>query len=131
VIAGGAPKNIFAGSFTAGSRDIRVSEKGLEIRKDGDINKFVVRVYKVFFSGKTALKYGKEVTYITERAVFRLTDKGLEIVEIAPGVDLEKHILSRMEFKPLISRKLEKMDHRLFRVGKTGFAEEIRKIMRA
>jgi acyl CoA:acetate/3-ketoacid CoA transferase len=131
VIAGGAPKNIFAGSFTAGSRDIRVSEKGLEIRKDGDINKFVVRVYKVFFSGKTALKYGKEVTYITERAVFRLTEKGLEIVEIAPGVDLEKHILSRMEFKPLISRKLETMDHRLFRVGKTGFAEEIRKIMRA
>ncbi len=131
VIAGGAPKNIFAGSFTAGPRDIVASEKGLEIRRDGNIVKFVSKVYKIFFSGKTALRYGKEVVYITERAVFKLTDRGLELVEIAPGVDIEKHILAKMEFKPIISRSLEVMDQRIFRARRMGLAEEINKIFRS
>ncbi len=131
VIAGGAPKNIFAGSFTAGPRDIVVGEKGLEIRRDGNIVKFVSKVYKIFFSGRTALRYGKEVVYITERAVFRLADSGLELVEIAPGVDIEKHILAKMEFKPIISRSLEIMDQRIFRARRMGLAEEISKIFRA
>jgi propionate CoA-transferase len=131
VIAGGAPKNIFAGSFTAGPRDIVVGEEGLEIRRDGNIVKFVSKVYKIFFSGRTALRYGKEVVYITERAVFRLADSGLELVEIAPGVDIEKHILAKMEFKPIISRSLEIMDQRIFRARRMGLAEEISKIFRA
>ncbi len=130
VIAGGAPKNIFAGSFTAGPRDIVVSEKGLEIRRDGNIVKFVSKVYKIFFSGRTALRYGKEVVYITERAVFRLTDRGLELVEIAPGVDIEKHILAKMEFKPIISKSLKIMDQKIFRARRMGLAEEINKIFR-
>ncbi|MEM2203617.1 MAG: CoA-transferase [Sulfolobales archaeon] len=127
VIAGGAPRIIFAGSFTAGSSDIRVTENGLKIVKDGDIIKFVSRVYKVFFSGRLAQKYGKEVVYITERAVFRLTGRGLELVEIAPGVDLEKDVLSKMEFKPIISRKLDTMDPRIFRMRRIGILEDVAK----
>lgn len=124
VIAGGAPKIVFAGSFTAGPRDIRVSDEGLEIRRDGPINKFVSRVYKIFFSGKLASRYGKDVVYITERAVFRLTSQGLELVETAPGVDIEKHILSRMDFRPIV-RKTEYMDQRVFRARRMGLRDNI------
>ncbi len=127
VIAGGAPRIIFAGSFTAGASDIRVAEDGLRIIKDGGIIKFVSRVYKVFFSGKQALKYGKEAIYITERAVFRLTRGGLELIEIAPGVDLERDILSKMEFKPIVPRRLDTMDPRIFRMRRMGILEEVEK----
>ncbi len=114
VIAGGSPKIIFAGGFTAGKRDIRVEDGKLKIVRDGDIVKFVDRVYKIFFNGEYALKYGKEVTYITERAVFKLTDEGLQLVEVAPDIDIEKHILSKMEFKPIIG-KVDVMDKEIFR----------------
>ncbi len=127
VIAGGSPRIIFTGSFTAGASDIRVTESGLKIVRDGSITKFVPKVYKIFFSGRTALKYGKEVIYITERAVFRLTARGLELVETAPGVDLERDVLSRMGFRPIISSKIDIMDPRIFKIGRIGILEEIEK----
>ena len=86
--------------------------------------KFVPKVYRNFFSGSQALKFGKEVVYVTERAVFDLTPKGLMLKEVAPGVDLERDVLSKMAFKPLMPRRLEEMDGALFRpepvrLGKT------------
>ena len=57
------------------------------------------------------------MTYITERAVFQLTEKGLRLTEIAPGVDLEEDILAQMDFRPEIAEDLIEMDHRLFRKG--------------
>ena len=127
VIAGGSPKTIFAGAFTAGNRKIYYDSESnrLVIERDGEIIKFVDKVYKIFFSGKYALKYGHDITYVTERAVFKLTPQGVMLVEVAPGVDLEKDILSKMRFKPLISSSLVEMDKRVFTRGKIGLREEI------
>jgi propionate CoA-transferase len=61
-----------------------------------------------------AAKSGKTVLYITERCVFRLTTEGLELIEIAPGVDLQKDILGRMEFPPIIKGEPALMDARIF-----------------
>ena len=81
-------------------------------------------VEQITFSGEYARKTGQDVKYITERAVFRLTDAGLELIEIAPGVDLEEHILKKMEFTPLISPDLKLMDSRIFRKEKMNFRFE-------
>ena len=114
VIADGAPRLYFAGEFTAGKRDVRVVDGSLHIVADGPINKFVKRVYKVFWNAREGLRRGQRVLYVTERAVFKLADQGLELIEVAPGVDVEEHVLARMEFKPII-RKYEEMDKNLFR----------------
>ena len=71
-------------------------------------------VEQITFSGKYAQRLGKDVLYITERAVFKLTKEGLMLIEIAPGVDLEKDILAHMDFKPVISKDLKLMDDFIF-----------------
>ena len=124
VIAGGAPKNYFAGAFTAGPKVIDIVNNRLSIVHDGS-PKFVDNVYKIIFSGDEAMKYEKEILYVTERAVFRLTEKGLILEEVSPGVDIDRDILSKMEFRPIIATPLKLMDERLFGVGKLGLSEEI------
>ena len=124
VIAGGAPKNYFAGAFTAGPKVIDIVNSRLSIVHDGS-PKFVDNVYKIIFSGDEAMKYEKEILYVTERAVFRLTEKGLILEEVSPGVDIDRDILSKMEFRPIIATPLKLMDERLFGVGKLGLSEEI------
>lgn len=125
VIAGGAPKTFFAGAFTAGPKKIDiVNNNKLSIVQDG-LPKFVDRVYKIIFSGPQAVKYQKEIVYVTERAVFRLTERGLVLEEISPGIDIDKDILFKMEFVPIIASPLKQMDERLFGVGKLGLREEI------
>ena len=125
VIAGGAPKAFFAGTFTAGPKKIDiVNNNMISIVRDGS-PKFVDRVYKIIFSGPQAVKYQKEIVYVTERAVFRLTERGLILEEISPGIDIDKDILSKMEFVPIIASPLKQMDERLFGVGKLGLRDEI------
>ncbi len=127
VISYGSPRMLFAGHFTAGRRDIRIEKGRLNIVKEGPIRKFVRRVYKVVYNASLGLKRGQEVIYITERAVFRLTGKGLVLEEYAPGVDVEKDILANMEFEPEISSKLREMDERLFMEGAMGIKEELQR----
>lgn len=124
VIAGGAPKNYFAGAFTAGPKVIDIVNNRLSIVHDGS-PKFVDNVYKIIFSGDQAMKYEKEILYVTERAVFRLTEKGLTLEEVSPGIDIDRDILSKMEFRPIMATPLKQMDERLFGVGKLGLREEI------
>ena len=113
-ISNGISRIYFAGGFTGGKREIYVDEKGLRIIKDGEIIKFVRRVREIFFNGDVALEEGKEVKYITERAVFSLSRNGLILEEIAPGIDLEKDVLGRMDFKPVIGN-LRIMDESIFK----------------
>lgn len=128
-IAIGSPRVYFAGSFTAGKRRIEVKDCRLVIAEDGPIVKFVEKVYKIVFSGRYAVEEEKEVLYVTERAVFRLTPSGVELVETTPGVDLERDVLSKAEFRPVV-RRVEEMDRRIFCEGKMGLREEALKIVR-
>ncbi len=131
-IASGSPHIYYAGLFTAG-KDVKIEvENGrLHIVNDGNIVKFVKKVYKVGCSSKVMLDSGKSVLYVTERAVFRLTPDGLELIEVAPGVDIDKDILSKMEFKPIIRREPEIMDKRIFEPRRMGIKEELIKAIRS
>ncbi|MDA8483920.1 acyl CoA:acetate/3-ketoacid CoA transferase [Pseudomonas resinovorans] len=115
---------VFVGTFSAGAQDIRIEDSELRIVKDGDVRKFVREVEHRTFAGRLAAEADKPVLYVTERCVFRLTREGLELIEIAPGVDLERDILQRMDFRPIV-REPKLMDARLFREARIGLRELI------
>ena len=108
-------KVVFMGTFTAGGLKEEIKDAKLNIIKEGKTQKFVTKVQQITFSAKNAIKNNQEILYITERAVFKLTSQGLELIEIAPGVDLERDILSQMAFKPIISPNLKEMDSKIFK----------------
>lgn len=107
-------KVVFCGTFTAGGLKIDVQEGKIAILTEGRNKKFLKTVEQITFSGEYANKVGQEVLYITERAVFKLSKAGMELIEIAPGIDLQKDILDQMEFTPIISESLKEMDSRIF-----------------
>lgn len=109
-----AKRVIFCGTFTAGGLKVQVADNKLNIINEGKAKKFLDHVEQITFSGNYAQKVKQPVMYITERAVFELTDAGMMLTEIAPGVDLEKDILAQMDFKPIISKNLKVMDARIF-----------------
>jgi len=113
-------KIFFLSTFTAGKSEFVINDGSLEIRRDGDGAKFVETVQQITFSGDYARRTGREVTYITERAVFHLAEDGLLLTEIAPGVDLQRDVLDKMAFRPRIAENLKTMDARLFRAAKMG-----------
>ena len=104
----------FLCTFTAGGLKTAVTDHQLRILAEGRERKFKKQVQQITFSADYARKKGQKVLYITERAVFRLEDRGLTLIEIAPGVDLEQDILRSMDFKPIISPELKLMDRRIF-----------------
>ncbi len=110
-----AKKVVFCGTFTAGGLEIKSGDGALTIVKEGKIKKFLKKVEQIAFSGKHAWSVNQKAMYVTERAVFELTQGGLMLIEIAPGVDLEKDILANMEFKPIISPDLKLMPAGIFR----------------
>ena len=113
-ISQSARKVVFMGSFCAGQCDMDVHEGKLRILQDASARKFVPEVEHRTFSGQYAAQRGQEVLYITERCVFRLRPEGLELTEVAPGVDLQRDILDRMDFVPIME-SVQPMDARLFR----------------
>ena len=114
-ISQNAKKVLFMGAFTTSGADLAVLNGQIKINQEGKTHKFVQSVDHITFSGAYAAASVKDVLYITERCVFRLTPSGLELIEMAPGLDLEKDILAQMDFKPLIAADLKLMDERLFR----------------
>ncbi|MBS1142089.1 MAG: propionate CoA-transferase [Proteobacteria bacterium] len=124
-ISQNAKKVVFVGTFTAGNLDVALEGGKLKILEDGKSIKFVGEVEHRTFSGPEAARRGKEVIYITERCVFRLTAKGLLLTEIAPGVDLQKDILDRMAFRPIIDGEPALMDERIFREEPMGIRPEL------
>lgn len=116
-ISQNAKRVVFVGTFTAGELSVGIEEGALRILSEGKGTKFVEEVEHRTFSGEQAAKINKDVIYITERCVFKLTPQGLALTEIAPGVDLQKDILDRMDFKPIIHEPLKLMDPRIFADG--------------
>ena len=104
---------VFAGTFTAGGLEVDIAYGKLKIVKEGRARKFVKAVEQITFSGDYAANKSQPVIYVTERCVFQLTPGGLELIEVAPGIDIEKHILAHMDFKPIINKPVP-MDRRIF-----------------
>ncbi len=116
---------VFVGTFTAGRLKIGIKNGALEILEDGKARKFVAEVEHRTFSGEYAAKRGQPVLYVTERCVFRLCPEGLELTEIAPGVDLERDILARMDFTPVMHAPPVLMDAAIFRPEPMGLRERL------
>lgn len=109
-----AKKVIYCGTFTAGGLEIEVNEGKLIVKNEGKIKKFIKQVEQITFSGDYAREEGQKVMYITERAVFELTDEGMVLTEVAPGIDIKKDILDLMDFEPVI-HDIKIMDERIFK----------------
>jgi propionate CoA-transferase len=71
-------------------------------------------VEQVSFSGRRAVAQGQDITYVTERCVLKLTPDGLLVTEIAPGVDLERHVLAEADIPLKVAPDLKIMEARLF-----------------
>jgi acyl CoA:acetate/3-ketoacid CoA transferase len=102
-IAQNAKKAVFCGTFDAQGSKVSWSQGRLTVKQPGNVRKFVKQVERITFSADFARKRGQEVLYITERAVFRLVHDGIELMEIAPGIEIDRDILPYMDFRPLIS----------------------------
>jgi len=109
-----AGKVVFVGTFTAVGLKVSIRDGKLHIDKEGKVVKFVNEVEHISFSGRLAREENRDVLYITERCVFRLTPDGMELIDIAPGIDVETHILPHMEFEPIITKPPRLMDRRIF-----------------
>ncbi len=105
----------FCGTFTAQGLQTEVVNGELRIVAEGQQVKFLPAVEQITFSAAQARKMNKPVLYITERAVFTLTERGLTLTEIAPGMDLKRDVLAQMGFEPYISPGLKLMDEQIFK----------------
>lgn len=102
-IAQNAKKVVFCGTFDAQGSKVLWLHGRLTVAQPGKVRKFVDRVERITFSGEFARKHRQDVLYVTERAVFRLGAQGLELIEIAPGIEIERDILPFMDFRPCIA----------------------------
>jgi propionate CoA-transferase len=124
-ISQNAKKVVFVGTFTAGKLQLAIEDGRLRIVKDGNLKKFVLEVEHRTFSGSYAVKRGQPVLYVTERCVFELTGEGLELIEVAPGIDIERDVLAQMEFRPVIRRDPVTMDRRIFLPEAMGLRDDL------
>lgn len=112
-IAQNAKKVVFCGTFDAQGSQLEWNGSHLSVRQPGKVRKFVQQVERITFAGSYARRTGQEVLYVTERAVFRLTEEGMELMEIAPGMETERDILPFMDFRPVI-REVKQMPLTVF-----------------
>ena len=124
-ISQNAQKVIFVGTFTAGGLKVSIQNEMLRIEQEGRVKKFVDQVEHVTFSGPYAVQKRQPVLYITERCVFRLTEAGMELTEIAPGIDLERDILAQMDFTPIIRKDPSLMEDRIFWPDLMGLKDDL------
>jgi len=121
-----AKKLVFCGTFTADGLELEVGDGRLKIVKEGAVKKFIAQVEQITFSGRGSVQRKQLVMFITERAVFTLGEQGLELTEIAPGIELERDVLAHMDFQPIV-KNLKPMDPRLFSATWGGLAEAMDK----
>ena len=116
-----AKKIVFSGMFNAGAK-LSIADGALLIEKEGKLKKLVNEVEHVTFSGRRAIEQGQDITYVTERCVMKLTRDGIVLTEIAPGVDLQSHILDQSEFPLIVAPDLKVMDAALFAEAAIGLS---------
>jgi propionate CoA-transferase len=124
-ISQNAKRAIFCGTFTAGKTDITWLNGVTRIARDGAQHKLVQAVEQITYSGRYGRERGQHVIYVTERAVFRLAEDGVELIEIAPGIDVERDVLARMGFRPKVATSLKTMDTRIFQAAPMGLARDL------
>lgn len=117
-ISTSSPKVVICMQFM-GKAEVEVVDGKVKVVKEGTIKKFVNKIDQITFNGKYA--GDKDITYVTERGVFKLINGKVTLVEIAPGIDLEKDILAQMEWTPEISKDLKVMDARIFQEGPMNY----------
>jgi propionate CoA-transferase len=128
-ISQNAKKVMFSGTLTAGGLAIDWPGGTTRIAREGREIKFVDAVEQLSYSGPYARERAQETLFITERAVFRRDDTGgagLELIEIAPGVDVRRDVVERMAFAPRVAAELKTMDARLFRPEPMVLAADLR-----
>jgi propionate CoA-transferase len=123
-ISQNARRVVFTGTFTAGGLEVAVEDGKLKIIKEGKNRKFVDKVGQISFSGQYAYERSRMVLYVTERCVFRRVRAGLALIEVAPGIDIERDILAHMDFKPVIGEP-DVMDLRIFRPEPMGLDTDL------
>ena len=113
---------LFLGTFTTGGLKVAVEDAKVRIIQEGKIKKFINTGDQITFCATLSDSATQEVLYITERCVFKLIDGRLELIEVAPGIDIEKDIFAHMEFKPIVNH-VDDMDPRLFQKEAMGIKE--------
>jgi len=92
---------VFCGTFTTSGLKEEIKDGEIHIIQEGKVKKFLHCIDQITFSGKYAREHGQQILYITERAVFKMEEDGIHLIEIAPGIDMQKDIFDQMEFKPI------------------------------
>jgi acyl CoA:acetate/3-ketoacid CoA transferase len=114
-IAQNAKKVVFCGTLAAKGVKLQTGDGQMRVLTQGTVKKLVKQVDQITFSGPQGLVRQQEVLYLTERASFRLTPRGIEVFEIAPGIDLQRDVCDQMDFKPLLAKDLRVMDSACFK----------------
>ena len=96
----------------------------MRVVREGSLHKFVREVRQISFNGRLARERGQQVRYVTDRAVFALADDGLVLIEVAPGIDIERDVLGQMGFRPRVAEQVQAMDARLYATGPMGLAAD-------
>ena len=108
-IAQNAKKVVFCGTLAAKGVKLATGDGQMRVLQQGAVQKLVKQVDQITFSGPQSVVRGQEVLYLTERASFRLTPEGIELFEIAPGIDLQRDVLDQMAFAPRVAQPLATM----------------------
>jgi propionate CoA-transferase len=118
-ISQNAKKVLFAGTFTTGGLHVSIEDGNLKILREGKSRKFLRHVEQITYSGAFGSETKQPAYYVTERCVFKLTVDGLELIEFAPGIDIERDIIAHMDFRPIVNRPTV-MDSRIFQPSIMG-----------
>lgn len=122
-ISQNAKKLVFSGTLTGGGLKTDIINGRLKIKKEGRYKKFVSNVGQISYNGRLGRKRNQPVLFITARGVFKLTNEGFVLIEIAPGISLQEDIIDKIDFEIKISPDLKKMDTCLFHEGPMGLKE--------
>ncbi len=123
-ISQNSKKVVFVGTFSSGGLEVEVGDGAIAILKEGRYGKFVEDVGQITFSGPRATAADKVVYYVTERCVFSLTAEGLELIEVAPGADVDGDILAQMPFRPIV-KEPKLMEAAIFMAAPLGLRDRV------